>query len=94
MTMFNRQPQDSMPPDPTPAQDGEAALREQMLALITNSCIMMREQHAILFDTADGMRADLLNRGWPRQMADAMVFTWTQRNIMVLTPVPGEGGDE
>lgn len=89
--MFSRSPHDPMPPDPAPAQAEQAAIRETVLASITDSCMAMREQHGILFDSADGMRADLLARGWPQHMAEALVFTWTQRNLITMTPVEGGG---
>lgn len=92
--MFSRPPQgpDAMPPDPT--GDTDMTAQAATVAGITSLCVSMREQHGPLFDAADGMRADLLGRGWSQQMADALVFTWTQRNLICLTPIPGEGGSE
>jgi hypothetical protein len=85
---------DPMPPDPSPLAAEQAAALEHNLAAIAANCAAQREHHAIVFDTADGMRADLLARGWSRHAAEGLVFTWTQRNLIALTPVPGEGGAE
>lgn len=89
--MFSRQPQgpDAMPPDP--AVNTEMAEQQAAVLGVTNLAASMREQHGPLFDAAGGMRADLLARGWPDHMAEALAFTWLQRNLICLTPIPGEG---
>ncbi|MEW2302061.1 hypothetical protein AB0958_19145 [Streptomyces sp. NPDC006655] len=85
---------DPMPPDPSPLAAEQAAALEHGLSVIAANCAAAREMHAVVFDTADGMRADLLARGWSRHTAEGLVFTWTQRSLIALTPVPGEGGNE
>ncbi|MEU2426985.1 hypothetical protein ABZ619_39235 [Streptomyces sp. NPDC007851] len=85
---------DPMPPDPSPIAPEQAASQERMLGVLASACAAAREQHAVVLDTADGMRTDLHARGWSRSAAEALTFTWTQRTLIAITPVPGEGGDE
>ncbi|MFF1284349.1 hypothetical protein ACFVY4_26855 [Streptomyces sp. NPDC058299] len=90
--MFSPQPDPtpplgSLPADPAPA-DGLPSPEEraQMLASLAQSFAWMREGHAALLDAADGMRTDLLARGWSPAAAEALVYTWTQRCLINLTP--------
>jgi hypothetical protein len=78
----------TLPPDPAPA-DGLPAVedRAQMLTGLTQHLAWMREQHARLFDAADGLRADLLTRGWSPHASEGLAYTWAQRCLATLTPV-------
>jgi hypothetical protein len=95
--MFSSQPEPTpsaspLPPDPAPT--GQLPTPDERTALLTGlaeSFAWMREGHAALFDTADGMRNDLLARGWSPAAAEALVFTWTQRCLINLTPVDAGG---
>jgi hypothetical protein len=45
---------------------------------MANSLLEMREQFAPIFDTAEGMRADMEKRGWSPTAAEAASLTWLQ----------------
>ncbi|WP_333745764.1 hypothetical protein [Streptomyces sp. IBSBF 2950] len=79
--MLFRTPADPPPPN----SDEEAEARNS----IANSMLVMREGLVPVFDAADGMRADLLVRGWSPQTAELLTMTWLQRVLMSLTPVVG-----
>jgi hypothetical protein len=81
--MFRRTPE---PPEPTtPDLDEVEAIDAN--ALLANGLLLMREGMAPAFDAADGMRADLLARGWSSQAAEVLTMTWLQRIVANLTPV-------
>jgi hypothetical protein len=70
---------------PTPDLDEAAEVRTQML----NAFLAIQEGMAPAFDAADGMRADLVARGWTPTMAEMLVATWLQRTLINLTPLVG-----
>lgn len=43
---------------------------------LASGLLMMSEQMAPIFDTADGMRADLEKRGWSPTAAETAALTW------------------
>ncbi|RMB85607.1 hypothetical protein [Streptomyces shenzhenensis] len=43
---------------------------------LTNGLLAMREQLAPVFDTADGMRADMEKRGWSPTAAEQVALAW------------------
>ncbi|MFE5037121.1 hypothetical protein [Streptomyces sp. NPDC056683] len=88
--MFFRTPDDppepaGLPEPPAPDLDEQAAAR----ATIFNGFLAMQEALAPAFDAADGMRADLIARGWSPTMTEMLVATWLQRTLMNLTPLIG-----
>ncbi|MEU1372008.1 hypothetical protein ABZ454_38865 [Streptomyces sp. NPDC005803] len=82
--MFFRTPTD--PPEPSPPDLTEA---EAGVLSITNSMLGLRECLTPAFDAADGMRADLIARGWSSQAAEVLSVTWLQRMITNLNPPIG-----
>ncbi len=43
---------------------------------LTNGLLMMREQLAPVFDTADGMKRDMESRGWSSAAAEQVALPW------------------
>jgi hypothetical protein len=56
----------------TPSPAELERLRHEM----THGLLAMREQLAPVFDTADGMRADMEQRGWSPTAAEQVALTW------------------
>ncbi|MFG3287221.1 hypothetical protein ACGF3G_00155 [Streptomyces sp. NPDC048179] len=83
--MFSRKPTGDPAEPPAPVLDDMEAARASML----NGFLVMQEALAPAFDAADGMRADLVARGWSPAMAEMLVATWLQRTLMNLTPLIG-----
>ncbi|MEE1838130.1 hypothetical protein [Streptomyces sp. SP17KL33] len=77
------------PATPTPPDSDE---EEEAVNSIANSMLMMRAGLTPVFDAADGMRADLLARGWSPHIAEALTYVWLQRVITNLTPLVNAGG--
>ncbi|GAA2732422.1 hypothetical protein [Streptomyces nogalater] len=80
--MFSRKPADD---PPAPDLDEVAEVRAQMI----NGFLALHEDIAPAFDAADGMRVDLVARGWSPPMAEMLVATWLQRTLINLTPLIG-----
>jgi hypothetical protein len=78
-------------PEPTPPDLDES---EELGAIFTNGLLVMREGLTPAFDAADGMRADLLARGWSSQAAEVLTMTWLQRILINCTPLIGIGDPE
>ncbi|MER5689675.1 hypothetical protein [Streptomyces sp. NPDC002205] len=83
--MFFRTPAE--PPEPTAPDLDEM---EESDAMFANDLLLMREGLAPAFDAADGMRADLIARGWSDQAAEAITITWLQRIVTNLAPLVGD----
>jgi hypothetical protein len=58
---------------------------------LSNGMLSLRESLTPAFDAADGMRADLLARGWSPSAAEILTVTWLQRMVMNCTPLIGIG---
>lgn len=63
---------------PDPAPDPEPAeIREQL----AESLIIFQDIMGPLFDAAEGVKADMLARGWQPASAEAVAVTWLQTMI-------------
>lgn len=60
---------------------------DQNKAEITAAMIAGLDALAPLFDTADGMRADMERRGWSPTMAEAIAGNWL--NLMLTQTMSG-----
>jgi hypothetical protein len=80
-----RKPADEPAEPPAPDLDEAAEVRAQLL----NAFLTMHEGMSPAFDAADGIRADLVARGWTPTMAEMLVATWLQRTLINLTPIIG-----
>jgi hypothetical protein len=89
--VFFRPPTGQPPNTPEPEPDApDLDPMAQDRATLANGFLMMREQLlAPAFDAADGMRADLLARGYSPGAAEVLTVTWLQRTIANLTPLAG-----
>ncbi|MFD0032577.1 hypothetical protein ACFVJK_30770 [Streptomyces sp. NPDC127172] len=76
------------PPEPAPPDLDEG---EALAAVLANGLLVMREGLTPAFDAADGMRADLLARGWSAQAAEVLTMTWLQQIVVNCTPIIGIG---
>lgn len=56
----------------TPTPEEMARMRHEM----TNGLLAMNESLAPVFDTADGMRAELEKRGWSPTAAEQVALVW------------------
>ena len=56
----------------TPSPEELARARHEL----TNGLLAMNEQLTPVFDTADGMRADLEKRGWSPTAAEQVALAW------------------
>jgi hypothetical protein len=75
-------------PSPEPAKpDLDEA--EEARSSFASVLLMMREGLTPAFDAADGMRADLIARGWSAQCAEILAMTWLQRVLTHVTPLGG-----
>lgn len=68
----------NMTPMPTSAE-----LAEQRHELAT-AMLTMTEQLTPIFDTADGIRADMENRGWSPTACETVALTWLQGTIGMI----------
>lgn len=86
-SFFSRSSSESeMPPDPAPATDlPPDEERAQLLVNLAGNFAWMREMQAPLFDAADGMRAELLARGWSPPAAETLVQGWTYTCLNFIT---------
>lgn len=56
----------------TPGPEELARLRQEM----ASNLLLMSEQMAPMFDAADGIRADMLKRGWSPASAERVSLAW------------------
>ncbi|MGJ5895131.1 hypothetical protein ACSCBZ_24725 [Streptomyces niveiscabiei] len=56
----------------TPSPEEMTRMRHDL----ANSLLALNEQMAPLFDSADGMRADLEKRGWSPTAAEQVALVW------------------
>ncbi|MHB9862019.1 hypothetical protein [Streptomyces sp. YIM S03343] len=75
-------------PEPTAPDVDEM---EKARADLANGLLMMRDGLAPAFDAADGMRADLISRGWSAHAAEVLAGTWLHRVLINCTPLIGGG---
>jgi hypothetical protein len=83
------------PPEPAATEPPPPDLDEMDDdAILANGLLELREGLTPAFDAADGMRADLLARGWSSQAAEVLTMTWLQRILINCTPLIGIGDPE
>ncbi|WP_327066801.1 hypothetical protein [Kitasatospora sp. NBC_01302] len=58
---------------------------DRMRHELANSLLAMQQQLAPVFDAADGIRADMEQRGWSPTAAESVALTWLQGTIALIT---------
>ncbi|GAB2331774.1 hypothetical protein AB0N20_27415 [Streptomyces griseoincarnatus] len=67
----------------TPTPDELAQQRHEL----ANAMLTMTEQITPIFDTADGMRADLEKRGWSPTAAEQVALAWLMGAVRMVMRV-------
>jgi hypothetical protein len=78
------------PTDPPKPPEPETSEEEAARTMLANGMLLIRESLTPAFDAADGMRADLIARGWSPGAAELLTMTWLQRVVINCTPLIGE----
>jgi hypothetical protein len=91
--LFSRPPEPPDPSAPGPATgippEPDLNEMEEARRLLATGLLELREYLAPAFDAGDGIRADLVARGWSPQMAEMLAGTWLHSVITNLTPLSG-----
>lgn len=85
---------DELPPDPflsgsSATAEAHTAERAELGATLAS----IQETNAVIWDAADGMRANLLARGWSPAAAEGLTYTWTHRMLQALIN-PTDSGEQ